>query len=133
MWIQTVNGAERAYWRDRAVGAIESAEPQGVTSLTIGTDQINRLRKAMRCTSQLANQLLALSHVDAHSAKTESLQRIDLVRLCEVLLEMYLDVATSKYIDFELEVAAVHLTGHEWLLRELMTNLTGNALKYLPW
>jgi two-component system, OmpR family, sensor histidine kinase TctE len=131
-WAQTVNGAGQADWRDRAVGAVEPAEPDGAAALTLSADQINKLRNATRRTSQLANQLLALSRADARSAKPQPLQRIDLMQLCEVILETFLPVATEKHIDFGLEVAPVHVSGHEWLLRELMTNLVDNALKYTP-
>jgi two-component system, OmpR family, sensor histidine kinase TctE len=58
-------------------------------------------------------QLPVLSRANARSAKTKPLQRIDLVQLCDVLLEMHLDVTTSKHIDFGLEAVAVHVTEHE--------------------
>jgi two-component system sensor histidine kinase TctE len=131
-WAQTVNGAGHADWRDRAVGAIEPIESPGEAALTVSAGQINKLRNATRRTSQLANQLLALSRADARSAKTQPVQRIDLMQLCEVLLETHLDAASAKHIDLGLEVAPVHATGYEWLLRELMTNLVDNALKYTP-
>jgi two-component system sensor histidine kinase TctE len=35
-------------------------------------------------------------------------------------------------MDLGLEAQAVHVSGHEWLLRELLGNLTDNALKYTP-
>lgn len=101
-------------------------------SVNIGADQIKRLRDAARRTSQLANQLLALSRADARSLDAQPLHRVDLKELCENLLEVYLDAATAKHIDLGLEVQAVHVEGHEWLLRELLCNLLDNALKYTP-
>jgi two-component system, OmpR family, sensor histidine kinase TctE len=52
--------------------------------------------------------------------------------LCEALLESFLDAATAKGLDLGLEVQPVHVNGHGWLLRELMSNLVDNAIKYTP-
>ncbi len=101
-------------------------------AIKIGADQILRLRQAARRTSQLANQLLALSRVDARSVQTEPFQRVDLKHLCEVLMEGYLDTAMHRGIDLGLDARPVHANGLEWLLRELITNLLENALKYTP-
>ena len=107
-------------------------EKSAQTAINIGADQINHLRDAVRRTSQLANQLLALSRADAHSLDAQPLLRVDLKELCETLLEAHLDAASARRIDLGLEVQAVHVTGHEWLLRELLGNLVDNALKYTP-
>jgi two-component system sensor histidine kinase TctE len=91
-----------------------------------------RLRHATRRTSQLANQLLALSRADARSARVQPLQRVDLQQLCEAVLESLLESAAHKDIDLGMEVAPAHIAGQEWLLRELLVNLADNALKYTP-
>lgn len=102
------------------------------TAITLEANQVFKLRQAVRRTSQLANQLLALSRADARSANTQPMQRVDLRQLCEMLLETHLDAASAKEIDLGLEAADVHATGHEWLLRELMGNLVDNAIRYTP-
>ncbi|MHB8949977.1 MAG: ATP-binding protein [Rhodoferax sp.] len=101
-------------------------------AINIGVDKVRRLRDATRRTSQLANQLLALSRADAHGMDRQPLQTVDLTELCETLLEAHLDDAMAKSIDLGLDVQAVHVSGHAWLLRELLANLTDNALKYTP-
>ena len=106
-------------------------ELEGV-AITLEASQVFKLRRAVRRTSQLANQLLALSRADARSANTQATQRVDLRQLCEMLLETHLDAASDKEIDLGLEAQDVHATGHEWLLRELLGNLLDNAIRYTP-
>jgi len=102
------------------------------TAITLEAGQIFKLRQAVRRTSQLANQLLALSRADARSAHTQPMQRVDLQELCESMLETHLDAATAKDIDLGLEAVEAHVTGHTWLLRELLGNLVDNAIRYTP-
>lgn len=101
-------------------------------AITLGADQVAKLRQATRRTSQLASQLLALSRVDARSADVLPMQRVDLKQLCEVVFEGQLDNAASKEIDLGLDAVTVHANGYEWLLRELLANLLDNALRYTP-
>ncbi len=106
--------------------------PPGERSLVLSATQIHQLRDATRRTSQLARQLLALSRADARHAQSQPLQRVDLKDLCESLLEAFFEQAAAKNIDFGLEVAPASVWGHAWLLRELLSNLVDNALKYNP-
>ena len=62
----------------------------------------------------------------------QPLQTVDLKELCETLLEAHLDAATAKSIDLGLDVQSVHVSGHAWLLRELLGNLSDNASQYTP-
>ncbi len=114
--------------RNSALATVDSAP----AAITLGADQIFKLRQAVRRTSQLANQLLALSRADARSAQAQPMQRVDLKQLCEVMLETHLDAASSKGLDLGLDAASVHVTGYEWLLRELLGNLVDNAIQYTP-
>ena len=99
-------------------------------TLALPTDQVYRLRSATRRTSQLANQLLALSRADARAMHSQPQQRIDLKALCEDTLETHLDAATARRIDLGLDAHPVQVMGHEWLLRELLSNVVDNAVKY---
>lgn len=110
--------------------AAHSAGREGRVELR--ADQVDKLRGATRRTSQLANQLLALSRADARTMEAQPRQRVDLKALCEDLLQVHLDAATARRIDLGLEAEPVHVMGHEWLLRELVSNLVDNAVKYTP-
>ncbi|RUP29408.1 MAG: sensor histidine kinase [Curvibacter sp.] len=102
------------------------------TSISLNAEQLDKLRQATRRTSQLANQLLALSRADARAMEAQPMQRVDLLALCESLLEAHLDAATARGIDLGLAAQVAHATGHEWLLRELLANLIDNAIRYTP-
>ncbi|MBE7366255.1 ATP-binding protein [Ramlibacter pallidus] len=99
-------------------------------TLALPTEQVYKLRNATRRTSQLANQLLALSRADARGMHAQPQQRVDLKSLCEDGLQAHLDAATARHIDLGLDAAPVQVMGHEWLLRELLANLVDNAVKY---
>ena len=98
--------------------------------VTLHAEQINKLRNATRRTSQLANQLLALSRADAQALAAQPVQRVDLQDLCETVLHTHLDAATAQGLDLGLDAQASHVSGHEWLLRELLGNLVDNAIRY---
>jgi two-component system sensor histidine kinase TctE len=113
-WAQAANAAGRG-------GAVE-----------LQREQVNKLRGATRRTSQLANQLLALSRADARTMQTQPMQRVDLKALCEDLLQAHLDAASAKRLDLGMDAEPVQVMGHEWLLRELLANLVDNAVRYTP-
>ena len=100
--------------------------------LSLRADQVLRLRDATRRTTQLANQLLALSRTDALRDDDAAPEQIDLVELCETILALYLDAAGTRQIDLGLEAEPAQTRGHAWLVRELLINLVDNAVKYAP-
>mgnify|MGYP002682408897 FL=1 len=111
---------------NRPLALVEYAQP----AIILGVNEVSQLRDAVRRTSQLANQLLALSRADALALDTQPMQPLDLKDLCESLLEVHLNTATAKHIDLGLDARSIHVTGHEWLLREMVGNLLDNAVKY---
>ncbi len=123
-WAQAVNTAPQ--------GVTTGAGPAAQSAITLRADEVNRLRNATRRTSQLANQLLALSRVDTRAMDAQPLSRVDLKDMCTNMLEIHLDAALAKGIDLGLEAAPAQVMGHEWLLREMLSNLLDNAIRYTP-
>jgi two-component system sensor histidine kinase TctE len=113
----------------QAANAASTPTQEGTLSLRAG--QVNQLRSATRRTSQLANQLLALSRADA-TMRAQPTAPVDLKAVCESLLETHLDAASAKTIDLGLDAQPATVVGHDWLLRELLGNLVDNAVKYTP-
>ena len=113
--------------------AATAADAKGAGGMvTLSTEKIFKLRSATRRTSQLANQLLALSRADTSATSAQPMQRIHLKDLCESVLSIHLDAATAKGIDLGMETEPLQTSGYEWLLRELLGNLVDNAVKYTP-
>jgi two-component system, OmpR family, sensor histidine kinase TctE len=111
----------------------QAARSMGATDpLSLRVEQVLRLRDATRRTSQLANQLLALSRADSVSADSQPMEQVDLQELCENILALYLDAAAEKQMDLGIEGAPAQTRGHTWLLRELLINVVDNAVKYTP-
>jgi two-component system sensor histidine kinase TctE len=81
---------------------------------------------------RLANQMLALAKLE-QVAQQEPPQPVD---LAEVTREVALDMApliAARDIDFELRADdQVTLSGHAWILRELVRNLLHNAVRATP-
>ncbi len=119
-------------WAQQARTAQGKGAGAGNAAVTLPADKILRLRAATRRTSQLANQLLALSRADASTAAAQPMQRVDLKDLCESILPLHLDAATAKSIDLGLDAKPAQASAYEWLLRELLNNLVDNAVKYTP-
>ncbi|QJC57801.1 Sensor protein QseC [Polaromonas vacuolata] len=99
-------------------------------AVTLTSDKLLKLRGATRRTSQLANQLLALSRADSFTHVAQAMQAVDLKKLCESVLYRHLDAATDKGLDLGLEALPAQARGYEWLLAELLSNLADNAVKY---
>jgi two-component system sensor histidine kinase TctE len=111
--------------------AAQANPPGAAGTVKLPADEVTKLRNATRRTSQLANQLLALSRADA-AMRAQPMQDVDVKALAEDILQQHLDAATAKHIDLGLDAQPLWVHCHEWLLREALSNLVDNAVKYTP-
>jgi two-component system sensor histidine kinase TctE len=129
-WVQTAQAAQVNIYDESSHSApIDPAQ----SAITLRAIELIRLRDATRRTSLLATQLLALSRADAHNVNMQAMQNVDLAQLCRQVLEQQLDAATALGVDLGMEIDSQEpliARGHDWLLRELLTNLCDNAIRY---
>ncbi len=129
-WVQSAQASQINVYDEKSRSAPIKPTQHAIT---LRADELIRLRDATRRTSQLATQLLALSRADSHTLGSHEMQNVDLTQLCADVLEQQLDSATRRGIDLGLELdhsAPMVAPGHDWLLRELLSNLTDNAIRY---
>ncbi len=84
--------------------------------------------------SHMINQLLMLARTEASHEKLHQVVPVDLGHLAREVAEEWVMRALAKRIDlgFEESGRAVKINGIPLLLRELLTNLIDNAVKYTP-
>jgi len=76
--------------------------------------------------------LLRLADVE-YGPKSSKFHTIDLSAICADLFEFYEPLATSKSIQMALEIQSpVQILGDGDLMREAVSNLIGNAIKFTP-
>lgn len=84
--------------------------------------------------SHLVSQLLALSRVEPGSGREDEMQNVDLEALARDTTAEWVSAALQRQIDlgFESPHAPVPVRGNAMLLRELLSNLLDNAIRYTP-
>lgn len=83
--------------------------------------------------SHLVNQLLSLARAEASEVTAQTMAPLDLVRLLHEIVGDWVAAARSRQIDLGLEATgSAVIAGNAFLLRELISNLLDNALRYTP-
>ena len=105
--------------------AQRETDPQALrmalTNVASGVDRSNRL----------VTQMLALARAEALDHQT--FQRIELTDLVRQLAGDWFDRATDRGIDFGFDAEDdAAIPGNEFLIREMVSNLIDNALRYTP-
>lgn len=113
----------------RLTGQPASALPQETRALE---ERLSAAQLAVDRLAHLTHQLLALSRADQSTLDSAPRQRIALGDLVEEAVSLHVDAALARQQDLGAEAAAVSLSGSRWQLRELLSNLVDNAIRYTP-
>ncbi len=114
--------------RTQTAYALRETDPQEVRTALLAMQE--GLDRAVRTT----NQMLALARAkDASLAEGGyTAEPVDLVELADAVIRTLLPAARARQLDIGLDAAErpVCIYGAEWLVREAITNLVDNAIRY---
>lgn len=114
--------------RTQTAYALRETDPQEVRTALLAMQE--GLDRAVRTT----NQMLALARAkDASLGESGfTVESVDLVELADSVIRNLLPAARARQLDIGLEAAQrpLPVNGTEWLLREAVTNLVDNAIRY---
>lgn len=81
--------------------------------------------------AQVVNQLLQLTQSEALAAETRQ-EQVALDELIRKAVEMFEPVAEERHVKLSMSVTPQHITGNPREIRQLLTNLIDNAIKFTP-
>jgi two-component system sensor histidine kinase TctE len=105
--------------------AIEEAPPSLIP-------RMEKMLAATRYLGHFVHQMLSLARSSPEADLSDEFSMVDLAEICEAAASGFLDTALQKNIDLGFEAAHAQVLGSPWLLRELLTNLIDNAIRYSP-
>ena len=89
-----------------------------------------RLLEGSRRLGHLTHQLLALARSGQEANLVQEKRPVDLGQLLESSASTWFDQAMKHNIDLGLEANPAIVSDSEWMLREMLSNLIDNALRY---
>ena len=106
--------------------AVRATDPSGLA------ESLAAIRQTVQQSVRLVNQLLTLSAAEAHGLDESNESAVFLNTVVKQVLEDLSGQAQAKGIDlgFEMTGAAPSVAGHPVALREIVTNLIDNAIRY---
>ena len=95
---------------------------------------LEQLAKSSESATRLVNQLLALARAENQPHTGLAFEQVDLNALARATVQDWVQASFAYEIDMGLEVADADVTieGNAMMLRELLSNLIDNALRYTP-
>jgi len=95
---------------------------------------VEAFHRSLGSAIRLTNQLLSLSRAEPINGLMVARQAVDIAALGREMVVELLPLAERKGIDlgFEGEATPIVVSGHPVLLREMLSNLIDNALRYTP-
>ena len=89
---------------------------------------------SIRGTKHMANQMLTLARAEQVNGLLQSRDRLDFVELVRDVAGDFAVLALDKGIDlaFEVQEPLIFIDGNAIMLREMVSNLIDNALRYTP-
>ncbi|MCA1856810.1 sensor histidine kinase N-terminal domain-containing protein [Massilia oculi] len=99
---------------------------------------LEQLAKSSESATRLVNQLLALARAENQPHAGLAFEQIDLGQLARATVQDWVQASFTHGIDLGYEppegasAAPLHIAGNALMLRELLSNLIDNALRYTP-
>ena len=95
---------------------------------------LEQLARSSESATRLVNQLLALARAENQPQAGASLEDLDLAALARECVQDWVAASLGRRIDlgFEAPATPVPMRGNPVMLRELLSNLVDNALRYTP-
>lgn len=98
---------------------------------------LEQLAKSSESATRLVNQLLALARAENQPHAGLAFEEIDLAQLARATVQDWVQASFGHGIDLGFESpdapgAPLHIAGNALMLRELLSNLIDNALRYTP-
>jgi two-component system sensor histidine kinase TctE len=95
---------------------------------------LEQLAKSSESATRLVNQLLALARAENQPHAGLAFERVDLAALARATVQDWVPASFAHKIDlgFEAPGAPLEIAGNALMLREMLSNLIDNALRYTP-
>jgi len=94
------------------------------------THRAQRLLDGTQRLGHLTHQLLALARSGQDANLVQEKRPVDLGQLLESCASSWFDQAMRRHIDLGFEANPAVVSGSEWMLREMLSNLIDNAMRY---
>jgi two-component system, OmpR family, phosphate regulon sensor histidine kinase PhoR len=102
----------------------EEADPRDLHGLTILTQQVSHMLR-------MVDNLLDVSRIDAGQLDLQ-LQRVNLPGLAAQVIDQQRPAASGRELRLECQLDELHAECDQLRIRQVLTNLIGNAIKYSP-